>query len=136
MGPVGVPANQVHDFNPGFSPTDVFWTAPVAGETVRVEGATIVHKVEIDMLDQKDVINAVRRGPSVPARVSYEVRWSGATFSDVVRNAEQKFVISFVEGAATINWRGETADWLFVSDPTVESVYAASGSERNGVFFS
>ncbi len=84
--------------------------------------------------DYRDVANALRKGSRVPAALSYEIRWSGVTGGDVVRNEEQRFIIHFAEMNATMTWKAETEKYSFVSTPG-KSKFAAIGDERNGVFF-
>ncbi len=128
----------MHDFNPGFSPTGVFWTLPVAPDSAQgeVDNAAIGLRVtDAAVGDYHDVANAIRQGRSVPATLSYDLRWSGATAVYDLRNAEQRFAVRGAEATATMTWRAETDEFKFASSPS-RSVFAVVGNERNGVFFS
>jgi len=84
--------------------------------------------------DYHDVANALRQGARVPAVLSYEIRWSGVTGGDQIRNTDQRFDIRFAEMNATMTWRAETETHTLASTPS-KSKFAATGDERNGVFF-
>ncbi len=107
-----------------------------AGSVRAAADSSITHTVtNHNVFDEHDVQNALKKGPHVPATVSYEVRWSGANFADVIKNTANRYEISFVEGTATVSWTGETADAKFVADPGAKVGFAAVGRERNGKFF-
>ncbi len=110
---------------------------PVSSDGLQatVDNTIVMARVSDAKLDDyHDVANALRQGSRGPATLSYEIRWSGVTGGDVIRNAEQRFSIRFAEMNATMTFRAETEQYSFVSTPS-KSTFAAFGDERNGVFF-
>ncbi|MGQ0548207.1 MAG: hypothetical protein ACT4PY_00850 [Armatimonadota bacterium] len=91
----------------------------------------------VPMPDQQSIINALNHGPSIPATVSFTVRWTGAGRRRQLRSAQQKFVAQVVENRSTIEWQFESGEFRVASDPaqTSKNVYSLLGRERNGVFF-
>jgi hypothetical protein len=87
--------------------------------------------------DYHDIVNALMDGPSVPATVSYHLRWSGVSRRVKTRDKTNKFVGNFIEDTATIRWSARRRGFKFVSAHTNTSttVFAQIGRERNGVFF-
>jgi len=81
--------------------------------------------------------NALMHGQSVPATVSYHIRWSGVNRRAHI-TGDTPFVADVIEDNAVIEWRAEESGFKFVSDPanTSKSLFAEIGRERNGVFFS
>ena len=133
--------DQIHDFNPGIAPSGLFWTIRIPDESVEIdlEDATAsmtVNNLEIE--DYHDLVNALMDGPSVPANVSFHVRWSGVSKRVKTRDETNHFVGSYIEDTATIGWSARRKGFKFVSDPadTSTTVFAEIGRERNGVFFS
>ena len=82
-------------------------------------------------------VGSITGGPSVPATVSFEVRWSGVKARHKFDNKRLDFAGQFVVGDATIVWSARQAGFTFQSDPAATSttVYAELGHERNGVFY-
>ncbi len=135
------PAHQVHDFNPGITPSGLFWVIRIPDESVEVnldEVEASMDLGDLDIEDYHDIVNAVHDGPSVPANVSYHIRWSGLTKRVPVRDEKNEFVGNFIEDTATIRWSARTEHFKFVSDPenTSTTLFAEIGNERNGEFFS
>lgn len=135
------PANQIHDFNPGITPSGLFWTIPVSDERVRVDldDASAALKLEdADVEDYTTLGNALADGPSVPAEVSFHVRWQGVERRVQRRDPVNTFTGSFIEDLATIRWSAHERGFRFTSDPahTSSTTFAEIGTERNGVFFS
>jgi hypothetical protein len=134
-------SNQIHDFNPGIEPDGRFWTTPLPSSSVQVSpgaGTGRFHVTDLDIEDYHDVINALSGGPSVPATVSFDIRWSGGGDRVKVRNSDLDFGGQYVEGKATIEWSGQNANGeSFQSDPANTSIthFAEVGKERNGAFF-
>ena len=93
---------------------------------------------DLETRDFHDLVNTLHRGPSVPADVSFLIRWSGVTARVKVRDDTNQFVGRFIEDTATVSWSAKQKDFKFVSDPasTSTSLFAEIGRERNGVFFS
>lgn len=109
----------------------------VPPESVQVEvdnSAMSLRVTDAGIRDYHDVANALRQGRSVPATLSYDLRWSGATGGDEIRNTELRFAARFTEMNATMVWRAETEAFKFGSEPA-KSKFAAIGGESNGIFF-
>jgi hypothetical protein len=133
-------SNQIHDFDPGVSPTGVFWTVPVPSDNVAVhsgEGDAAVDVNNLALHDFFSLPNFFSGGSSAPAVVSYHLRWSGVTKRVKTRDVVNGFAGEFIENNATLEWSAQTDHFEFVSDPanTSTSSFAEVGHERNGVFF-
>jgi hypothetical protein len=134
------PDHQIHDYNPGIEPDGRFWTTPVRHESVQVRdgGKARLHTNDFAIEDYHDVINALKDGPSLEAKVSFDVRWKGGGDHVKVHDETNHFEGRYVEGNAIIEWSGETENGqFFKSDPanTSTSKFSEVGRERNGVFF-
>jgi hypothetical protein len=135
------PTHQVHDFNPGITPSGLFWVIRIPDESVEVdldEAEASMDLDDVDIEDYHDIVNAVHDGPSVSADVSFRIRWSGVTKRVHVRDEKNEFVGDFIEDTATIGWSAHTEKFKFVSDPanTSTTLFAEIGHDRNGEFFS
>jgi len=75
----------------------------------------------------------------VPAKVSFDIEWSGITDREKVVNVMQSFRGQFVKTGATIDWSAESDDGSFAfqseSPNPARDLYAVIGHEQNGVFF-
>jgi len=80
--------------------------------------------------------NALSRGSSVPATVSFDVRWQGGGKPVEVRDEKNRFAGELIENTATIEWSAHEEGFRFESDPTTVNEFSEIGRERNGVFFS
>lgn len=134
------PSHQVHDLNPGITPDGLFWTTPIPRESVQVDlqrGTATMRMTQVPMRDQQNITNALNHGPSIPATVSFAVRWRGAGRRRQVRKAQHRFAAQIVANRSTIEWQFEAGDHRVTSDPasTSKNVYSLLGRERNGVFF-
>jgi len=131
----------VNDFNPGVDDdTGLFWTKPVPDNCVHVHpgrGTASFHLEDFETEDYHNINNALADGPSDPAVVSFEMRWSGHG-KHLVQSDGSTFTFHSVIGTATIEWTAvnEATGMHFASDPasTSHSSYAAVGHEKNGVF--
>lgn len=137
------PQHQIHDYNPGISANDVFWTVPVPGDSVQVtpDSSTITWRLtNFPVLDYHDVVSALRvpEGPSVPAVVSFVMQWGDVTGVNELRDANEQFAARVIERKVTMQWEADQDGFKFVSDPanTSQTVYAGLATERNGKFFS
>lgn len=92
----------------------------------------------LETRDFHNIVNTLNRGPSVPADVSFHMRWSGVTARVKVRDETNQFVGNYIEDTATVSWSSHQEGFKFVSDPasTSTTLFAEIGRERNGVFFS
>lgn len=135
-----VPANQQHDFSPGIPPSGLFWTQPVEHDALAVRPGAGTATLGVQNLSEEDahtLHNALTGGPTVPATVSFEMRWtaigSPMHLTDPVHGFTGKFQLSTV----AIEWSAREAGFEFHSDPasTTVNVRSVLGHERNGVFF-
>ena len=132
----------MNDFNPGIDgDTGLFWTTPLPGDSVHVHpgrGTARFALSDFETRDFHNIGNALSGGPSDPAVVSFEMRWSGGG-SHLVQSDGSTFTLHSVVSTATVEWTGENraTGMTFASDPasTSHSVYAAVGHEKNGTFF-
>src|ERR1051326_8218935 len=79
QGAVGVLSNQIHDFSPGIPPSGLFWTQPIPQADVKVHFGDGVASVSVRNLSEQDagnVLNALQGGPTTPATVSFDMRWT------------------------------------------------------------
>jgi hypothetical protein len=142
---------QIHDFNPGIKADGLFWTLALPDDRVTVhlgsEFASVV-ATDVSVDDYHDFPNAIGGGgpgipgPSVPAKVSFTVLWSGVNSRANVKNTDSPldgggFAGEFIRNAAQMEWSATVGDLQYVSDPlaTSASVFAEIGHERNGAFF-
>jgi len=131
---------QIHDFNPGIAPSGLFWTQPVSEETVQNESDQATASFDLVDLPEQDffnLANALHGGSSVPATVSFGMRWVGTSSPIELTNAAQGFTGTFTISTVSIEWSAKTAGFEFVSDPAEKSVSVAGimAEERNGIFF-
>jgi hypothetical protein len=137
---VGVLANQIHDFSPGIPASGLFWTQAIPADNVKVhfgDGEASVRARNLSQEDAGNLLNALQGGPTTPAKVSFDMRWTATGeplhLTDAVHGFKGKFFITDF----TIAWSAATADFSFTSDPaSTSNVRSVLGRERNGVFFS
>jgi hypothetical protein len=131
---------QIHDYNPGIAPNGLFWTMPIAEDAIDVnpgKGRASLVAHELAMPDYGDFVNSIFPGISVPAVVSFEVRWHDILERHNRKEPEYDFAGQFVVTSSSVEWSSRQAGFTFRSDPASTSVnlYAIVGHERNGVFF-
>ena len=103
---------------------------------------------DVPVTDAHDLYNNLTKGQGyaplgvppvapVPAKVSFDIEWSGITDSAKVVNVMQNFRGKFVKTGATIDWSAESANFAFQSESPnpARNLYAVIGHEQNGVFF-
>ena len=134
------PANQIHDFNVGTTPSGLFWTIPVPDDAVHVDLDNATASIRLDDLDTEDyhtLKNAILDGPSVPASVSFTIQWSGVLQRVAESSTTEMYRGQFIHDRATVAWTAQEQGFRFVSDPaeTSTTTFAEIGRERNGVFF-
>jgi hypothetical protein len=85
--------------------------------------------------DYGDFVKSVTGGAPVPARVSFDVRWSGVIKRLTVRNDAELFTGQFILDSATCEWSSRQVGFRFESDPasTSKVVAAQIGREQSGV---
>jgi hypothetical protein len=140
----------LHSYDPGISPTLVFWATPIPAGSARVDvedGTAELHVRNLcSVFDAFTVPNSLDPtrplGNIVSAVIdSLNLQWRGVTrripgFSDPVN----KFKGDFVETAATLEVTVTTPKstghgFRFVSSVTTTVNFAQLGRETNGVFF-
>jgi hypothetical protein len=129
--------SQVHDFNPGIEESGLFWTTPIDRGSVRVNlgsGEAALHVTDLEVEDYHDVVNALKDGPSVEAKVSFDISWHGVNERVRIRNRDVDFGGEYVRNTATLVWSASEEGFRFHSEP-LASGFATIGHERNGVFF-
>ncbi len=103
-----------------------------------LDGATArMHLENYAIPDFFDLKHGLTGGPSVPATVSFETRWSGVTKRGLRSNEDLRFAGDFVLGSATTAWSAREDGFAFESDAaeTSHSLGAVIGRERNGMFY-
>lgn len=114
--------------------------APVPQDSVEVHLGKGEAELEVDDLEVPDyfnLLNALRGGDSVPAEVSFNVRWGDPIRRRRLRDPVNGFEGQFIETHAAIEWSASQDGFEFVSDEmeTSASTFAVIGEERNGFFF-
>ncbi len=140
----GFPAeSEVTSTDQGNIPGGLFWTIPTKPENVEVQLShkkARMHLPHVVTRDFHDIVNDLMHGPFVPAKCSYDVRWSGTIQPYHVQDATNQFRIDGVLDTAIMSCTASVpARGIdFVSDPaaTSKTVFAALVKERNGKFFS
>lgn len=157
-GAVGDPTHQHHDWEPGIAPSGLFWTIPVDDSFVQVRGKPGTQRFdgqaryhgEVRLSDYQDFFNAVGLEdpplPVLPAKVHFDVRWSGGGAAQAIRDDTFGFAGVYVAGPATIRFvaRNEHDKVVYRSNPDGQfnptpaeggAGMPAVGLEQNGVFF-
>ena len=135
-----MPANQIHDFNPGVNPFPggLFWTTPLPPGSVQVDlnaktASLDLSHAKID--DYGNVANALTTDNDIAhATIDVELNWSGGTGPTAIHDATNKFTGEYVTGSAALKWSAQEPGFEFVSD-VGHAEFARIGHERNGVFF-
>jgi hypothetical protein len=146
-----------HSYDPGVTPSEVFWTTPIARGSVKfdIEDETAsLHVKNVLVFDVTTVPNSF--DPNHPqGRInsvinSLRIEWSGTTRATAFSNCDPNaFRGRFFENSATIEVTATTPPtparecphtparngFRFVSKKTTASHFAEIGRERNGVFF-
>jgi hypothetical protein len=133
-------ANQKHDFSPGIPASGLFWTQAIPQDSVVVHFGDGVASVNVSSLPEEDagnVLTALQGGPSTPATVSFDMRWTAAGQPMALTDPVHKFTGEFFISDFSIAWSAQKAGFTFQSDPasTSTNVRSVLGRERNGVFF-
>jgi len=135
-----VPANQIHDFNPGVNPfpTGLFWTMPIPPGSVMVDLAGKTASLDLSHRKIDDYGTVIRALASdnelASATIDLELSWSGGTGPTSIRDTTNKFTGEYVTGSADLKWSAQEPGFEFVSD-IGHAEFARIGHERNGVFF-
>jgi len=119
------------------------WTIRMPPDSVKVEAdsKTIVWRLKnFATQDYHDVVNALRPGtpgPSVPAIVSFSIRWGDVIKVVEKRDTQERFAGRLIYRNATVEWEAEQGDFKFVSGPanTSQNKLSLIVVERNGSYF-
>lgn len=137
-----VPANQIHDFNPGIRPFPggLFWTVRIPSESVEVDLEDGTASLDVSRLHLEDyftLANALADGKSVAAQVSFKIHWQGVTKRTRVHDPSLHVAGLFLDTGAHITWEGQNAQGFeFESHSAGQKVvFAQIAHERNGAFF-
>lgn len=131
---------QIHDFNFGIPPSGLFWTAAVPEDSVEGDlddGFASFQVRNLPQLDARNLDNSLHGGPTVPAAVSFNMRWTGVGSPFAFTNSSDRFGGTFQFATVQISWAAQTSGFQFTSDPANTTVTVAGilGEEQNGVFF-
>jgi hypothetical protein len=141
-----------HAYDPGSSPTGVFWTTPVPAHSVKIDleaGTASLRLRHVPVFDFFTVPNSIDpvhlQGVAAATLQTLEVEWSGVTQRREYNDPASTFAGVFLETAAHISVVVTTSavpahgihGFRFVSDPpaTSASSFAEIGQEQNGAFF-
>jgi hypothetical protein len=141
---------QINDMNPGITPSGLFWTMAIPGESVHVEfddedtedaaeeASAVMQARDVSVTDFHDFNNSLFGGgpKPVPATLSFAVRWLGGKERVKITNLAQGFAGTFIRNQAQMEWSAIIGDFVFESAPasTSSSVFAEVGHMRNGAF--
>ena len=131
---------QIHDFSFPITPAGLFWTAPVDEDSVEGElddGFASFRVTNLPLPDAMNLDNNLHGGPTRPATVTFNMRWTGIGSPFDFTNSGDGFRGRFQFETVAIEWSAHEAGFSFASDPadTTVTVAAIIGKERNGVFF-
>ena len=139
-----------HAYDPGTSPTGVFWTAPIPEHSVKVnleKGTASLHLTNVTVFDFFTVPNSIDpvhlQGVAAATLNTLHVEWSSVMKSQEYNAPASAFAGTFLETSATIDVIVTTAavpahgihGFRFVSDDTTASLFAEVGQEQNGAFY-
>ncbi len=134
------PANQFRDYNPSISSSGLFWSLPLDDDSVRVdlddgEARMSLHSYAIQ--DFENLANALHRGSSEQAHVSFELEWFDVLDKVTEVNDDQGYRARLLHTNAQVEWKAVQSGFRFDSDRASQStnVFSQIGRERNGIFF-
>ena len=132
--------HQRHDYNPGIPASGLFWVARVPDDAVTFNqrsGRAALQVTDLEVGDFGNLLHALRGDPSLPATVSFDIRWRDVIQVLDLHDEDNQFEGNFLQTHAFIEWSARQGGFEFLSDPleTSETVFAMFGRERNGVFF-
>ena len=141
MGPTPDQPLQIDDINRGIHPfpSGLFWTVriPDPSVTANPDIGTASYAVRnLQIADYGSFDNSFSGATGVPARVSFEVHWSGGDRVNIL-DEDNAFAAQFFRGQAYMAWTAVVGDYQFQSDPieTSHSDFAEIGRMKNGVYF-
>lgn len=133
-------ASQIHDYDPGITSSGLFWTIAFPDDSVgfEFEDAEAEFKSSnLAIADYGNILNGLFHSAlPAPGKVSFDIRWSGATNKGTFTNAGQRFTMDFVQTGAHISWHGSTGgDTFHTTGGTQRVGFAQLARQRSGVFF-
>jgi hypothetical protein len=84
--------------------------------------------------DYHDLLNALADGPSVPARVSFDVAWARGGDLATVCDEANTFQGVFRKTTADVSWSARSREATFTTDTVTEQLLSIVGHEDNGIF--
>jgi len=147
---------QTHDFNPGISANGLFWTVPITDSAVAVQlgaGTAEMQLSNFAVSDYFNIVNALVRqgnitgvgpfGPDdIPAKVSFDIVWSGRGEAVHVSNAAAGFDGQFLLNTSAVvslscseAASGGQPSFSFMATGASTNEFSLIGHERNGRFF-
>jgi hypothetical protein len=132
---------QIDDINGGIHPypSGLFWTVRIPDPSVTANpnvGTASYSVRNLQIADYGSFDNSFSGATGVPARVSFEVHWSGGDRVNIL-DEDNAFAAHFFRGQAYMAWTAVVGDYKFHSDPieTSHSDFAEIGRLKNGVYF-
>jgi len=137
-------------YDPGTSPTGVFWTTPIPEDSVKIDldnGTASLHLTNVTVFDFFTVPNSIDpvhlQGVAAATLNTLDVEWSDVTQCREYNDPTSVFAGVFLETAASISVVVTTSavpahgihGITFVLDTTTQSLGAEIGQEKNGAFF-
>ena len=143
--PAGTP-NGAHSYDPGIFSTGVLWTIPIPEASISVNlgaGSAVIEARNIPLGEVFTVDNSFSEGVArLPAVFEFlRIEWGGITNRIQFSDATDQFSGTFLENSATIEVTATTRPsgslhgFRFVSAATTASLFAQTGHEHNGSFF-
>lgn len=131
---------QIHDYDPGITSSGLFWTVAFPDDSVDadMEDAEARFKSSnLTIADYGTIINGLFHGsPPAAGKVSFDIRWSGATSRGTFTDSGKRFTMDFVQTGAHISWHGKTgSDTFHTTDGAQRVNFAQIAQSRSGVFF-
>lgn len=142
MGTVVPTVTQIHDYNPGITPSGLFWTIRVPDDAVNAPlglGTAAFALPDVQLYDYVNLAHAFSGAPALgTAKASFEMHFDCPGTPVPVRDEANKFVGEFTQGTASIAWTATSSYFSFTSDEesTSRTTFAALGRESNGQFYS
>jgi hypothetical protein len=129
--------DQLHDYSPPIPASGLFWTVPVSPERVEVDfgnGTASFRLSDYPIRDWGNARYATTSAPSVPARVSFHVRWGGLIDRGPREHKEQGWAGDYIQTDATITWSASEEGFTFKSEEST-SQWGVLGRQRSGSFY-
>jgi len=140
---------QIHDFNPGITPSGLFWTIPFPASQVSINldnGTASMWATDWTIDDYTNIGNSLGDVPPLPVlsgTVSFKVNWTAngkpTQMPNTATPTDSGFAGLFINSKAQLWWSADepAGNFKFESDPadTSKSISGVIGKERNGRFY-